>query len=184
MDFQKDLTEFLNHLRKVWSPTGLKDRRQWVWINGLFTCWKDSGVFPQGSDLELELFNVFINDLHSAELNVFACDPLFQLMAIKTNYKELRDAERLADEIQCKSTQNKLREEKHSCFIQFLWISYRIGKRSGVPVDATTHSFRRCPLCVKIRNGTKNEINILYLINILISYRIKVDSQGIDIVRV
>jgi len=41
-------------------------------------------------------------------------------MAIKTNYEELRDAERLADEIQCKSTQNKLREEKHSCFIQFL----------------------------------------------------------------
>lgn len=71
--------------------------------------------------LELELFNIFISDLHIGELTVFAFDPrLFQLMAIKNNCEELHDNEWLADEIQCKYTQSKVCGEKHSFCVQGL----------------------------------------------------------------
>lgn len=55
---------------------------------------RGSSGFPQGSGLELELFNVFVSDLQISELTVFASDPrLFQLTAFKTNCVELHDTE-------------------------------------------------------------------------------------------
>ncbi|CAM4534756.1 unnamed protein product [Lepidochelys kempii] len=86
-----------------WIENWLKDREQWVGINGKFSEWKgvSSGV-PQGSVLGPILFNLFINNLEkgvNSEVAKFADDTkLLKIVKTKADCEELqKDLTKLSD---------------------------------------------------------------------------------------
>ncbi|CAM5151637.1 unnamed protein product [Natator depressus] len=174
-----------------WISNWLKDRKQRVRINGLFSQWKDvNSEIPQGSVLGPVLFNIFINDLTSglnSEVAKFADNTkLFKIVKSKADREGLqRDLTKVGDW----ATQWQMIFNIDKCKVihigknnpnyTFRMMGYKLAvitqeRDLGVTVDGSLKSSAQCAAAVKktnrmlvtirkvIKNKTENIIMPLY----------------------